>query len=220
MSVDIDFSFCIVTGYQDTERLSSIIDNIDSLKIPNFEILIIGGGRNSYLHNSKSVRFIDFDESVKPIWITKKKNILAREAKYDNLVIMHDYHIFDKNWYEEFKIFGTDWDICSCPQYLINGSRNPMDWSLWDKPGYGRAWSIDYNDWSQTKYMYVSGGFFIVKKYVMMNEPLNELLGWNEEEDVEWSLRVRDKYVMKCNGRSIVRHNKWHRHAGPNPNEQ
>ena len=139
---------------------------------------------------------------------------------YENMVIMHDYHIFDKDWYVNFKSFGTDWDICSCPQYLITGARNPMDWSLWDKPGHGRAWSLDYDDWSQTQYMYVSGGFFIVKKHVMIEEPLDESFGWNEAEDVEWSLRIRDKYVMKCNKNSIVRHNKWHRHAGQNPDEK
>ena len=217
MSQEVPFSFCIVTGYQDTARLSEIIDNICSLHIPECEILIIGGNRESYFHNSELVRFIDFDESIKPMWITKKKNILASEAKFENLVIMHDYHIFDPDWYINFKSFGTEWDICSCPQYLITGDRNPMDWSLWDKPDYGKAWSLDYGDWSQTEYMYISGGFFIVKKHVMLEEPLNESLGWNEEEDVEWSLRVRNKYVMKCNGKSVVRHNKWHRHAGPEP---
>jgi len=58
------------------------------------------------------------------------------------------------------------------PQYLITGARNPMDWSLWDKPGYGRAWSLKYNDWSQTQYMYISGGFFMIKRHVMIEEPL------------------------------------------------
>ena len=103
-----------------------------------------------------------------------------------NIVLMHDYHLFDEKWYEEFKLFGTDWEICSCPQYLINGHRNPMDWSLWDKPGHGRAWSLDYDDWTQTQYMYISGGFFIIKKHVMIEEPLDESRGWNEEEDVEY----------------------------------
>lgn len=214
---DIPWTFGIVTGFEDVQRLNEIFESIRSLSIPNYEILLIGGGGDGLINDSPDVRIIDFDETEKPLWITRKKNILAQEAKYENIVLMHDYHIFDNGWYKNFQIFGTDWDICSCPQYLITGARNPMDWSLWDKPGHGRAWSLDYNDWSQTQYMYISGGFFIVKKHVMLEEPLNELLGWNEEEDVEWSLRVRNKYVMKCNGKSIVRHNKWHRHAGPKP---
>jgi hypothetical protein len=218
--MDIQWTFGIITGYQDTERLKSTIENIVSLDIPEFEILIVGGDRNDFFVDFPQVKFIDFDESQKPLWITKKKNIIANLAIYENMVIMHDYHVFEKNWYVNFKSFGTDWDICSCPQYLINGGRNPMDWSLWDKPGHGRAWSLDYDDWSQTQYMYISGGFFIVKKHVMLEEPLDESLGWNEGEDVEWSLRIRNKYIMKCNKNSIVRHNKWHRHAGINPDEK
>lgn len=215
--MDIQWTFGIITGYQDIDRLSEILDNIHSLQIPEYEVLVVGGGRGDYSHFDENVKFIDFDESIKPLWITKKKNLICEISQFENIVLMHDYHVFDKDWYEKFKEFGTDWDICSCPQYLINGKRNPMDWSLWDKPDHGRAWGIEYDDWSQTQYMYISGGFFIVKKHVVLQEPLDELRGWNEEEDVEWSLRVRDKYVMKCNGKSVVRHNKWHRHAGPEP---
>jgi hypothetical protein len=211
---DIQWTFGIITVYEDKQRLQEIIESIRNLNIPEYEILFVGGGDSSDI-DGKDIRKIDFDESIKERWITRKKNILVKEAKYDNIVLMHDYHIFDKDWYKNFVEFGTDWEICSCPQYLITGSRNPMDWSLWDKPGHGRAWSLDYNDWSQTHYMYISGGFFMVKRHVMIEEPLDESRGWNEEEDVEWSYRVRDKYVMKCNGKSIVRHNKWHRHAGP-----
>ena len=211
---DIQFTFGIITIYEDKQRLQEIIESIRNLNIPEYEILFVGDGDSSDI-DGEDIRKIDFDESIKERWITKKKNIIVKEAKYESIVLMHDYHIFDKDWYKNFVEFGTDWDICSCPQYLINGARNPMDWSLWDKPGYGRAWSLKYDDWTQTQYMYVSGGFFIVKRNVMIEEPLNESRGWNEEEDVEWSYRVRDKYVMKCNGKSIVRHNKWHRHAGP-----
>ena len=211
---DIQFTFGIITVYENKQRLQEIIESIRNLNIPEYEILFVGGGDSSDI-DGEDIRKIDFDESIKERWITKKKNILVKEAKYENIVLMHDYHIFDKDWYKNFVEFGTDWDICSCPQYLITGSRNPMDWSLWDKPGHGRAWSLRYDDWSQTQYMYISGGFFIVKRHVMIEEPLDESRGWNEEEDVEWSYRVRDKYVMKCNGKSIVRHNKWHRHAGP-----
>jgi len=214
---DIPWTFGIITTYQDKDRLLHIIKSIRDLSIPEYEILFLGGGDSEGIDGS-DIRKVDFDESQKQMWITRKKNILVKESKYENIVLMHDYHVFDQNWYQSFKEFGTDWDICSCSQYLITGSRNPMDWSLWDKPGHGRAWSLDYNDWTQTQYMYISGGFFIIKKHVMIEEPLNESLGWNEEEDVEWSMRVRDKYVMKCNGKAIVRHNKWHRHAGPNPN--
>ena len=46
-----------------------------------------------------------------------------------------------------------------------------------------------------------------------MSEPFNESLAHGQAEDVEWSLRVRDKYKIKCNGKAIVKHNKRHRDA-------
>jgi len=211
-----DWTFAITTDYSDIPRLAEIVKSIRDQKIPNYEIIFIGDGDTSELEG-EDITHIPFDETVKPRWITRKKNILAQSANYENVVFMHDYHVFHRDWYYWFKNFDTEWDICSCPQFLMNGHRNPMDWSLWDKPGHGRAWALDYDDWTQTKYMYISGGFFITKKNVLIEEPLNEDLVWNEEEDVEWSYRVRDKYVMKCNKKSIVRHNKWHRHAGPQP---
>lgn len=211
---EIPFTFGMITVYEDKDRLQEIIQSIRNLNVPEYEILFVGGGDSEGIEG-EDIRKIDFDESMKPKWITRKKNILVQNAEYENIVLMHDYHIFDPGWYEAFKSFGTDWEICSCPQYLITGSRNPMDWSLWDKPGFGRAWSLKYDDWSQTQYMYISGGFFIVKRHVIIEEPLDESRLWNEEEDVEWSMRVRNKYTMKCNGKAVVRHNKWHRHAGP-----
>ena len=144
---DIQWTFGIVTGFEDYQRLDEILKSIRALSIPEYEIILIGGGNSDFIVFAEDVKVVDFDESQKPRWITRKKNILVNEAKYNNIVLMHDYHVFDKDWYENFKSFGTDWDICSCPQYLITGARNPMDWSLWDKPEHGRAWSLNYDDW-------------------------------------------------------------------------
>jgi hypothetical protein len=214
-----DWSFCITTGYDDYDQLTQVVESIRDLNIPNYEILFIGdpGGNVDERICGPDVTHMPFDDSVRQRWITRKKNILAAQAEYENLVMMHDYHVFDPGWYRSFMEFETEWDICSCQQLFINGHRVPMDWSLWDKPGAGRAWALEYDDWSQTQYMYLAGAFFIVKRHVMYEEPLKEELLWNEEEDVEWSLRVRDKYRMVCNGNAIVRHNKWHRHLGPEP---
>jgi hypothetical protein len=61
--------------------------------------------------------------------------------------------------------------------------------------------------------MYISGNYFLVKKSFILSNPLNEDLTWGMSEDVEWSLRIRDTAVIKCNGKSIVKHNKIHRDA-------
>ena len=42
---------------------------------------------------------------------------------------------------------------------------------------------------------------------------MNENMTWGNAEDVEWSLRMRENAVWKCNGKAIVKHNKVHRDA-------
>ena len=38
----------------------------------------------------------------------------------------------------------------------------------------------------------------------MEQDPLNENLAWGDGEDVEWSMRVRDKYKYVMNTNSVV----------------
>jgi hypothetical protein len=52
--------------------------------------------------------------------------------------------------------------------------------------------------------MYISGSYWIAKKQIMNEFPLNENLIWGESEDVEWSNRVKQKYNFSINEYSIV----------------
>ncbi len=136
---------------------------------------------------------------------------MIQEAKYDNVVLFHDYFLFDPMWYQNYLKFGDDWDLCSNEILLMNGRRWGGDWMTWDDPLYEKYAPLHYDDWTRTEYMFVAGSYFIVKKELGLREPLNENLGWGDSEDVEWSLRIRNKCIMKCNGKSSVKHNKIHR---------
>ena len=205
----MNFSFCITTDFSNLEQLNQVTKSIHQLNIPNYEINVIG---SSDTYQDSTVNYIQFDETQKFGWITRKKNILAQNSQYDNLVYLHDYYNFDTNWYESFLNFG-EWDICSNQQLLITGKRHFTDWVVWDDPVFPRYTCLPYDEWSRTRHMYISGGYFLVKKRVIMSDPFNESLIHGQAEDVEWSLRVRNKYIIKCNGNAIVRHNKRHRDA-------
>jgi hypothetical protein len=203
----MDFTFGITTDYKTPDRLLDTIRSIKSLNIPNYEILLIGPTHSQI---DPDVTQIPFDEPDH-MWITKKKNILSQSAKYENIVLMHDYYIFDHRWYSSFLEFGNVWDIATNTQLYIDGSRYRYDWVIWDHDNIPRYTQISPDDWTLTKSMYISGSYMIVKKYVMDSQPLNENLVWGQEEDVEWSLRVRDRYSIVFNTGAIVRHNKYHR---------
>ena len=78
---DIPWTFGIITTYQDKDRLLHIIKSIRDLNVPEYEILFVGGGDSESI-DGPNIRKVDFDETEKPMWITKKKNILVKESKY------------------------------------------------------------------------------------------------------------------------------------------
>ena len=211
----MNFSFGIVTDHKYTARLQEIFDSIRALQIPNYEILVVGGALQDRI-GAPDVRYVPFDEQQKPMWVTRKKNLLDAACHYENLVVMHDYYVFHADWYQNFLEFGSDWEVCSTSQLLIGGKRHFTDWVVWDSPIYPRYYSLPYEDWSHTKHMYQSGGYMLVKKGVLKLFPMNENKSWGNAEDVEWSLQMREHLLWKCNGKSVVQHNKVHRDEGNN----
>ena len=53
--------------------------------------------------------------------------------------------------------------------------------------------------------MYISGSYWIAKKDVMQEFPLNENLLWGMGEDVLWSKEVRNVHSFNMNSNSSVK---------------
>ena len=216
MKNEINFSFCIITdnSLEACKRISQIISTIREQNIPNYEVIVIGGLGNKFSGNMENVIKVDFDENIKAGWITKKKNKAAKLAKYENLVIMHDYFVLHQTWYQGFLNIKTKFEKCNLclnPVLMLDGRREYTDWVTLDHPVLGMHRSLPYIDDSSIKYQYFSGGYFVVKKQFFLDNPLNEDLLANQMEDIEWSKRIRDNSNIIFNPFSYVRHNKKHR---------
>lgn len=215
MTKNIQFSFCIITDNSDEacRRIDQVIHSIQYLGIPEYEIIVIGGKGNKLSVKADNIIKVDFDETQKRAWITKKKNEVVKLCKYENVVMMHDYFIFHRSWYRHYNEFFKEhqYDICCNPILLENGKRDYTDWLTWDHPIFGRQISLPYHNWSYTKNQYISGGYFIVKKQFLIDNPFDEGLVAGDEEDVKWSLKVRNKAKIICNPSSYCIHNKYHR---------
>lgn len=203
----MDLTFGIITAYEDVARLMGVVKSIKDLNIPNVEIIISG----SYEFMPDMMSKYGVQTIVCNGWIPRKKNLVAKFARHETIVMLHDYYVFDPEWYKSYEAFGDDWDICSNPQFLMNGTRHFTDWVVWDDPVLPRYHSLCHDDWTHTKYQYISGGYFLVKRSLLRSNPINEEMQQGSPEDVEWSLRVRDKAIIRCNPDAIVRHNKVHR---------
>jgi hypothetical protein len=215
-------SFIIPTSGADDAGLNKIIDSIEILAIPIYEVIIIGGPSTGV--NRKNTIHIPFDETARhSAWTSKKKNDAAKVAKNDVLVIMHDYHTFDPNWYEEFEKFGTDWDICVTQTFGLpsQGGKRANGWRAGPIPGYPEipfAMTIPWDIDCFIPYMAIQGSFWVCKKSVMLEEPLNENMIKGDIEDIEWSSRVvpgwlgekpnQNKYKIVANPNCITRFTK------------
>jgi hypothetical protein len=215
-------SFVMVTSGTNDSSLDQIIDSLESQNIPEYEIIIVGGKTTSV--NRRRTTHIPFNEEIthKP-WLTRKKNIGIHLAQYDIVVVMHDYYVFDSNWYEEFEKFGTDWDIC-VHQNLACAAQNYVrgnGWRAGPIPGYPEipfAMTIPWDIDCFIPYMAIQGAYWVAKKQVMLEQQLNENRLLGDNDDIEWCERVvpgwlgmkpdQNEYKIVCNPNCITRNNK------------
>lgn len=201
----MEFTFGIITGGNNDSMINQIIDSIENENIPNYEIIIVGDCKIV----RKNTKIISFNESTRRAWITKKKNIITHEAKYENIVYLHDYIKLNDGWYNGQISSGNDFKIRMDKIINYNGERF-RDWCIWPHNNnkmdnfIGRDCLIPYDIINLSKYMYISGSYWIAKKDVMLEFPLDENLAWGEGEDVLWSKQVREKYEFNMNTNSSV----------------
>lgn len=201
------FTFGIITSPESHVYLQQVVDSISEQSIPSdsFEIVVVGG---SEAYRDDNMTVIPFDHSKKRLWITRQKNVITENAKYENVVYLHDYVSITPGWYEGFKKFGNDFDICMTPILNGDGSRY-RDWTIWiaddDPDCHNRNRLLPYNVTNLTRFMYISGAYWIAKRAVMQRFPLDERLCWGESEDVLWSRQVREYYQFSINTNSTAK---------------
>lgn len=189
----------IVDGRRDV-NVDRCIESIINLKIPYFEIIICGKYEGK---KSNKVKHISFEPKIG--WITKKKNLICENAKFENLIIVHDRYIFDKDWFEGMKIYGNYFEILSCIQNDLSGNRVD-DWITYglDENGdeIGNLGFIDYKDWDINGF--IGGGLYIIKKSVWRKCKWNETLVWGQGEDLDISRNfLKNGFLARFNPFSI-----------------
>jgi len=217
-------SYILTTDGKNPERIVEIAKSIyDTCPYHETELVVVGGNFNWDIYNyiGEHYKQVAFDETEVPHHITKKKNLGVENAQYDVCVIMHDYIVLGKNFYNSMKSFGDDWDVAMC-QVLNNNGTRFRDWVSWSDPTkpihkwictekwcpkgieFYNAWNnIDYNQ--PNPYFAIPGYFWIAKKEFMLENPLNENLSHRDGEDIEWSLRIRDKAKYQMNDKTSVK---------------
>lgn len=205
----MEFTFGITTGGLQEDNLNKIIDSIEVLNIPKYEVIIVG---NADIQRQNTT-VIPFDENQRNMWITRKKNIITLSAQYENIVYLHDYVIFDADWYKGYLEFGNDFDVCVNKMLNTDNSRY-RDWILLctnikgtQIPIVERLLPYEENRFHQ---IHVPGTYWVAKKNFMLQHKLNEGLCWGDGEDVEFSHRICNITKIKINLLSYNKLLKWH----------
>lgn len=201
----MEFTFGIITGGGADRLIKKCVESIRQEKIPKYEIIIVGESSAF----GDDVRVIEFDESIKKAWITKKKNIVAQYAKYENIVFLHDYVSLTPGWYEGFLKFGNNFELCITKVLTVIGTRY-RDYCLF-KPlnSLEPPQTLLPYDFKPTapfnRLMYVSGTYYIVKRSIALQYPLDERLGWGMAEDLVFCYALADAGIrISCNPNSAV----------------
>lgn len=209
----MNFTFGIISDASPASvaLIRSMIETIRALKVPEYEIIVVG---DCFDLKADDVSVIHFDESIKRCWITRKKNIITETAKFENIVYCHDYIMFDPGWYAGFERFGEDFKACMTPMVKMSGERF-RDWTMLPDThtadiqlAIGLPENSDvmlpYEETSLSRLMYFSGAYWIAKKSIMKELPLDEARGHHDSEDLDWSYRFRAKYDFSINPFSKV----------------
>lgn len=202
------FSFGVITNGNKLENLKSFIDcvlNIITDENEQIEIIVCGPNNieNEIKNHCSTIKFINEPDTFKSIgWITKKKNMIVEASEYENLIIAHDRYIFPNDFIKNLKIFGNDYSVLVCKQELENKTRIP-DWvTIGSEWGWTTPGILEYGDWSN--YTFINGGIIIAKRNVLKKSPWNELLFWNQAEDVELTRTLKQNGFVPRLARNIL----------------
>lgn len=200
------WTFGIITNGERDDWMEEIIASIRALKIPECEIIVCGKYKERH---EKDFRYIAFNERAERGWITKKKNLICREARYENLCILHDRLVFEKDWFKGMKKFGNAFELLGCIQKDSETGIRAGDWLTHGgkiNERY-RISRLEYKDWDFA--LYLSGQLTIIKKSIWERVLWDETKYWGEE-DVDFSFRARDMgYLIRFNPFSSVTAKTW-----------
>ncbi|MBI2629002.1 hypothetical protein HYW74_02890 [Candidatus Pacearchaeota archaeon] len=176
------WTFGIITNGKKNDWVEKQIQSIKAQKIPHYEIIVCGKYIKRNEKNFKYVFFKKYDTG----WITGQKNKLVENAKYENLMVLHDRIVLDKEWYKGMKKYGNYFEVLSCKVYNDQGERCG-DWITYGNVFgmFGRIGLLDHKDWDKNGY--IDGALYILKKSIWRKVRWDETLFWNQGEDAKLS---------------------------------
>lgn len=192
------WTFGILTSGR-SPQACRMVREIQALRLPEYEIVLCGPEPGPCLDEPR-VRRIDLDRPEPRGWITRKKNLIAEEARFENLFLLHDRFRLPGNFSAAVGLLGPAPGITTFPQLFfpepsrtafyrnvdyqatlpvgecMRSAERLVNFRL-DQFAYPR-----YNDWRET--FHVNGGAYLARRSLWNAVPQDEALFHGEWEDV------------------------------------
>lgn len=214
----ITFGICVGPNWNDT-WLTDCIASIQEQNIPEYQIVLLF---DEHTNDARMTKYFRDDMVIHQFgeWLPEKKNELARIAKYENLVIVHDYYRFDLDWYDGVREYNASvngaWDVLSTfvlreedgergpdwvvnPFYMKKFLDDPENFDVYDElcrmyPTENHPMyvvGLSPHEKRLTPLQYVSGGYIMCKRDLLQTVKFDEALKVGQPEDIEWFERVK-----------------------------
>ncbi len=186
-----DWTFAMITQGKRRENVLGFLRSIrDSDPSHTHEILIAGPHDAGY--DEFSVRYHETQYRDHLAEISRKKNDLALAASNANLLIAHDRYVLDSNFFVGFERFGYDFDFITVLQWYECGTRFPA-YAAMSRGNMSWSDPMDCADYNTLRPMqFLNGGLLIAKTETLRDIRFNDMLFWNQAEDLELSHTFRN----------------------------
>lgn len=156
---------------------------------------LIAGPKLNNLKNF-NVKFLNTKINDNLPRLGEKKKLIVENAKYENILIIHDRYILNENFFIGFEDWGYDYDFCAINKYDFNN--NIFDPILFLE-SMERANKQMYRIKNQNyifNNLYINGALMIGKKNILQSVNFSESLLQGESEDIDLSIRLQSRGVV------------------------
>lgn len=193
------YLFGIITN---GKRPIHLLHQIDTIKATakDYEIIVAGNPGNIL---PDDVKVIPMKEQADKGQLGAMRNALCRASDADIFIITDDDILFAHDFIAELEAYQEEWEVLCTKMLNPDGTRN---WDWCTKGGKRGHCLIEY--WETDPYLYVSGGRVIMKRDVFDKVQWDEIRGFNQEEDIDFSRRLQQAGIsIKMNKRLVLVHN-------------
>lgn len=183
-----EYSFVIITDSKEPDKLQRLIASIEAQNFPKVEVIVVR-------------------DEKREGHLGALRNAGCRQAQYYRLIVLDDDMILHPNFYKGILKFEGENNLKSNLQVYSCRILNPDNTRYWDWKAHenGKNWLLDYSE--ESELVSLTGGVCIFNKGVFNVVQWDEARGFNQEEDVDFTNRLKAAgYKIGFNPWSSITH--------------